>query len=93
MISENLDILFRFWDAVADCLVEFHGLDDAAAYKKTKEHRRRLRELDRPDEMVMPSCIVYHEEPFYVACNLMGRQLSLEEHSEQYDKILIRHGW
>jgi hypothetical protein len=53
----------------------------------------RISRLNRSSETVRPSVIVYHEEPFYLACDLMNHQLNLEGHREKYDTILQRHGW
>ena len=89
----SVETLLIFWDVVAECLIVFHDLDETAAHKKTKELRRRLKGLDRPDDMVMPSQLVYHEEPFYIACNLVNNQLDLIQHHEEYKAILAQYGW
>ena len=91
----NEEMRFLFWDIVSECLVEFHGLNHAEAYKSSANLRGRLKELSRPNDMVYPSDMVYHEEPFNIACNLMDRQLKLEdpEHRNRYQAIRQRHGW
>ena len=91
----NEETRFLFWDLVLECLVEFHGLNHAEAYENSVRLRRRLRELGRPDDMLYPSDMVYHEEPFYIACSLMDHQLKLEdtEYRKRYQVILRRHGW
>jgi hypothetical protein len=93
MTIEEMKI--SFWDVVSECLVEFHGLNHAEAYEKSTKLRGSLRELDRPKDLVYPSDIVYHEEPFYIACSLMDLRLKLEgpEYRKQYQAILKRHGW
>lgn len=48
---------------------------------------------EQASDVVRPSDIVYHEEPFYLACDLMDRQLKIEDHQEKYNAILERHGW
>jgi hypothetical protein len=91
MTSEGT--IIKFWDVVVECLVEFHGFDHANAHKKAIQLRGSLRELDRPTDMVCPSDIVYHEEPFYIACNLTNKELNLGDYQERYNDILKRHGW
>jgi hypothetical protein len=97
-------MMFKFWDVVVECLVEFHHLDYAQVHQEVVELRGRLRKSDRlvmaqnyngspgpathphslkreqPGDVVRPSDIVYHEEPFYLACDLMNRQLKIEEY-------------
>lgn len=85
----------KFWDIVVECLMKFHNLTPSEAHQKAIELRSRLRKSDRPEAMVYPSGMVYHEEPFYIACNLAGRQLKLlnSEYQERYNAILQRHRW
>lgn len=85
--------MLQFWDVVVECLVEFHKLDCEEAYQKTIQLRKRLSESDRLEDGVYPSEIVYHEEPFQLACDLMANKLNAEEHWETYIAILGRHGW
>ena len=89
----SVETLSTFWDIVAECLVEFHGLDETVAHKKTKELRQRLRKSDRPAEMIFPSEIIYHDEPFHIACELMGKELDLIQYHEEYKAILAQYGW
>jgi hypothetical protein len=51
----------------------------------------RLRASD--SDNIYPGEIIYHEEPFKLACELMDRQLDLTEYWEEYNAILQRHGW
>ena len=46
-----------------------------------------------PGDMVYPSDIVYHEEPFYLACDLMNHHLELEDYQDKYTSITERRGW
>lgn len=86
-------MMLQFWDVVVECLVEFHKLGRDDAYQATIDLRKRLRESDRPEDGVYPSEIVYHEEPFHLACDLMANKLNVEEHWQTYKVILGRHGW
>lgn len=89
----NDKLTLKFWDLVVECLVKFYGLNYADAHQKAIELRGRLRESERPDEMVNPSDMIFHEEPFYVASNLMDRQLKLKDYRKEYTVILQKHGW
>ena len=89
----NVETSLTFWDIVAECLVDFHGLDETAARKKTKELRHRLRKSDRPSEKIFPSEIIYHDEPFHIACALVDKELDLIQHHEKYKIIMAQYGW
>lgn len=81
-----------FWDVTAECLVRFHGMDHDEAHKTLIDLRARLRQV--PGSIRQDAAnLIYHEEPFYVACHAAGRDLSLAEHRDAYDEILHRHGW
>ena len=88
----NEETRFLFWDLVLECLVEFHGLNHADAYQNSAKLRGRLRESSRPDDMLYPSDMVYHEEPFYIACSLTDQHLKLEdaEYRMRYQEDLAK---
>lgn len=86
MTTKNLPTLvLGFWDAVVECLVQFHKLDYGKAYLLTTDLRRRLTEagakLDEID-------LFYHKEPFDVACTLAGNELDMDKYHAQYLEIL-----
>ena len=97
----NDELKFLFWVVVSECLIEFHGLQRDEAYKKPSSLRSRLKELGQPKKMNYPSDagdpndMVYHEEPFYLACSIAGNSLKLEEpeYKEKYQSLLGVHGW
>ncbi|MBI3025158.1 MAG: hypothetical protein HY618_03850 [Candidatus Tectomicrobia bacterium] len=75
-----------FWKVVEKCLQQFHGFQQEIAKEKCRTLRGRLgKEL--PEENLDPE-IVYHAEPFYVACDIARKQLNLRRNREEYDKIL-----
>jgi hypothetical protein len=37
--------------------------------------------------------IVYHDEPFYVAADLAGSRMEIDEVASEYDTLLDRRGW
>jgi len=78
-----------FWSAVEDCLVEFHGLPRHDAKKKSKRLRERI---ETPPKGVSGD-MLYHDEPFDVACDIAARPLDLSQYRQQYQEILSSHNW
>lgn len=78
-----------FWSVVEDCLVEIHKLSRMDAQTRVNDLRCQV---DSPPAG-LSSDVIYHEEPFDVACDLAGKRLSLTPHRGQYDGILQRHNW
>ena len=58
-----------FWHAVELCLEEFHAYPRDMASRRIYDYRRTLEKLT-PEGL-----LVYHDEPFYLACDLAGEQL------------------
>jgi hypothetical protein len=79
----------EFWSVVEECLREFHHLSPVDAVEKGRELRRKLKAAP-PGIM---GELIYHDEPFDVACELAGRHLDLGQYRAQYDAILSRHNW
>jgi hypothetical protein len=73
-----------FWAATVECLVRFHGCTESRARAGVAAFRDRVSRapVSRPDEMV------YHDEPFNVACSIAGRELDQSGVMEEYDRIL-----
>ncbi len=78
-----------FWGVVRDCLVQIHKVPPADADQKTTDLRNRI---ERPPPGINPD-MVYHDEPFDVACDIAGNKLDLATHRGQYDPILRAHNW
>lgn len=76
-----------FWEAVIDCLVQFHGLSSSDARARALRLRSKI-------EFALGTRfepgLIYHDEPFYIASRLVGRELDLEPLRAQYDTILTR---
>jgi len=84
-----------FWQAVKDCLVEFHR---QSLNKATSEVTRLRRELEEaPNDIDRDA--VYHSEPFYVACDLSGiskprdQDALLDVNRVKYKSMLEHLGW
>lgn len=78
-----------FWDVVMDCLVEFHQLALPVAQGRVSPLRAQI---DQPPPGI-DGDLIYHDEPFDVACRLAGKDLDLAQYRTRYDQILRRHNW
>lgn len=78
-----------FWGVVEDCLVEIHKLARVDAQARVSNLRSKV---DQPP-VGLSGEVIYHDEPFDVACDLANSRLSLPPHRYQYDGILQRHNW
>jgi hypothetical protein len=86
----------EFWAVVEDCLVNFHDFSrNEAALKVTSLWRRLadinpVRSLDTEYKESSQTFddMIYHSEPWYVACNLAEKDISLAQHRDAYDQIL-----
>src|SRR4051794_27420507 len=83
-----------YWGTVEDCLVRFHCHPKPTAHGKTNALRRRM---DNPPSTT--SQLIYHQEPFYIACEIAGihevgeQERLLTRHSREYDMIKEERGW
>ena len=72
-----------FWTAVELCLVTFHAYSPQKASLLSSNYRGVL------EKRSGSAALVYHDDPFYVACDLAGREVELEGGiAVAYDKIL-----
>ena len=96
MISPTLET--EFWAAVEDCLVRFHQFSEAEAKQKVRDLWRRLAQLQPsvPENVSRQETqrfddMIYHAEPWYIACNLAGADIPLEPNRTAYEQILKDH--
>ena len=80
-----------FWKTIEKCLIKFHGFNPEKAQKACLELYANIESM--PIEFLKKkeeydSDIFYHNEPFYVACNLAQNSLDLKEHYQAYKEIL-----
>jgi hypothetical protein len=87
----NIDARARdaFWGAVVDCLEQFHGKSKPDAQALANDLRARV---ERPPPGI-DGDLIYHAEPFDVACNLAGVELDPDSYRRPYELILRRHNW
>jgi hypothetical protein len=79
----------RFWSAVQDCLVEFHQFDrERAAENVTAAWRRIPWEQERKPTHPSFDDMIYHAEPWSIACNLAGNDFPIGPNEPQYRQIL-----
>jgi hypothetical protein len=89
----------EFWTAVEDCLVEFHDFSRGDAAHKVTDYWRRLATLSsssvngggNPQTEYAFADMIYHEEPWYIACNLAEKDIPIETNKAAYEKILRRN--
>ncbi len=87
----NIDARARdaFWGAVVDCLEQFHGKSKPDAEALASDLRRRI---EHPPPGI-DNDLIYHAEPFDVACKLAGVELDADSHRRTYERILRRRNW
>jgi hypothetical protein len=87
----SIELATQFWTAVDECLVQFHGLERNQAAKKVARLRSQLAQ-DAALDVGEPSFddLIYHAEPWYIACDLAGAELPLDGHWLAYESLL-RH--
>jgi len=86
----------EFWAAVEDCLVKFHGISRGDAARRVTDFWRRLANLsqsssDERDSQQIPyqfDDMIYHAQPWYIACNLAEKEIPIEPNQIAYEEIL-----
>ena len=71
-----------YWQAVELCLIRFHHLDPRIAAKTVAGYR-----ADLYSSMSDPR-LLYHESPFYMACDIADHDLELAQFRSQYEAII-----
>lgn len=75
-----------YWRVVHDCLVNLHALDTLEAQRRVRAFRMKLR--DAPTDV--DGELIFHEEPFVLACRLAERErvVPTPEEARAYRRIL-----
>lgn len=85
-------LVTSFWKTVEDCLVEFHDLTAFAAQEKVRDYREQLAKEARQLGTEWMEDLVYHAEPWRLACDLAGRELDLSDYCGEYQRIRSKNG-
>lgn len=72
----------QFWYVVAECLRVFHGKPGQAVTTAVSKLRGQVEGLSRQAKELF-----YHSEPFDVACEITGEDLSVTDHLSRYLEI------
>jgi len=81
----------HFWAAVEDCLVTFHRVQRCEAAEKVTNLWRRLPTAMSDADPALGD-MIYHAEPWQVACNLADDDLPIAQHQSAYQALLSRNG-
>jgi hypothetical protein len=77
-----------YWMHVQACLVRFHSLPEGTASKIITDYQTRF-PLTSEDPAVE---LIYHFEPFRLACKITGKKLSVRDFAQEYREILEAQG-
>jgi hypothetical protein len=72
----------EYWFVVEKCLVKFHHISLPTARKKIQNLKKRLAEGKTSNDLI------YHVEPFELACDIGKQDLCLDEYWSEYEKVL-----
>jgi hypothetical protein len=75
-----------YWDVTRDSLIQFHRIAPEEAGRLVATLRERLARTGEP----MAEEMIYHDEPFYVACDLAGTELDPFKFEAEYQRLLER---
>lgn len=75
----------RYWERVRECLVRFHDLSSSKAKGLVAGYTKKF-PLKSQDPAVE---LIYHYEPFRLACEISGRSLRVRDFSKQYRELLL----
>jgi hypothetical protein len=79
-----------FWMNVEDCLTEFHHFPPENARARVDAYRLRLTAAAQQEPLEWMEDLIYHAEPWNVACDLANSELPLSAYLSQYQAILSR---
>jgi hypothetical protein len=83
------DKLGTFWLVVVDCLTAFHEWEAARARRAVKTFETSL-----ASKVTMSAySMIFHEEPFVLACEIAQYPMSMASHREEYEAILKKRNW
>jgi hypothetical protein len=81
----------NFWAAVEDCLVTFHHFPRNQAAESVAGLLQRLPTTIDDGKSGLEN-MIYHAEPWQIACNLANEDLLVAENQPEYQALLARNG-
>lgn len=72
------DISNEYWFIVEECLVKFHDMDLITARKEIQGIKDRLGQNN----------LIYHVEPFELACDIGKKDLEINDYWNDYREII-----
>jgi hypothetical protein len=81
----------HFWAAVEECLVTFHEVKPCEAAEQVTLLWRRL-PVSVDDAGPSFADMIYHAEPWQIACNLANEDLPVASYQAAYQALLVRNG-
>lgn len=84
MNANELKLRQQYWLQVRECLIRFHHFTQKDAEGEVLRLLKKL-PLDSNDPSVE---LVYHVEPFRLACKVTGQRLSVKDFAAEYQVVL-----
>src|SRR5271165_2793969 len=84
-------VALNFWAAVEDCLVTFHHFPRNQAAETVAGLLQRLPTTIDDGKPGLED-MIYHAEPWQIACNLANEDFPVVEHQPEYQALLARNG-
>jgi hypothetical protein len=84
-----------FWEIVGDCLHQVHGIEASEVGEQVESLRQKI---ESPPVGISGE-MIYHDEPFFVACDIAGehdiesKNQTMKRNRAIYTSILSKHGW
>lgn len=88
---ETATLAPHFWAAVEDCLMTFHQRSRCEAAEMVLNLFRRLPTTEVGSDPAFGE-MIYHAEPWQIACNLADNDLPISEHQQAYENLLQKNG-
>jgi hypothetical protein len=82
-----------FWITIEDCLISFHNHSQQSAAELVDGYRRRLlHSANTIGQDQWMEDLIYHSEPWQLACDLANNNLDRDYYRAEYTQILTRNG-
>lgn len=82
--ATELEFRKRFWERVRACLIRFHDRSPAEAKELVSAYTKKFPLKSKDPEVEL----VYHYEPFRIACDITGKRLRVSDFSKRYQELL-----